>query len=90
MKTPIIILHGGSSYRRKEAFYNELKESHYDPNKKPPMTPWHVWLQEILGVEQMVHKPQMPNSLNADYGAWRTWFDKVVEFCGPAVILVGH
>ena len=43
-----------------------------------------------LGVEQMVHKPQMPNSLNADYGAWRTWFDKVVEFCGPAVILVGH
>lgn len=89
-KDQIIVIHGGSVFNNDEEFYNYLKEKKLDP--RDTKSDWKKWIQDYLSKDYEVFLPQMPNKLNADYLAWKIWFEKYLEFMDDQIplILIGH
>lgn len=79
-KGQVVFIHGGDSFATNEAFYESLRKMEYEPHPEPYKR-WRYWLQTELEADD--HEwlfMNMPNKLNADYEAWRIWFEKVVPF----------
>lgn len=88
MKRQIFAIHGGESFETYEDFLSTISG-------------WTLTLSDIskqgwsrtLGAalpDFDCYRPQMPNSLNARYDAWKIWFDKLVPEMHDGVVLVGH
>jgi len=87
----IVFIHGGEAYSDFQDYeialeqaqvsleYVEKKRWHYVPS-----------LQQALGSEWQVIRPEMPNSNNAKYAHWKLWFEKYIPYMQDEVILVGH
>jgi predicted alpha/beta hydrolase family esterase len=79
-KGQIVFVHGGDSFLTKEAFYEYLRADEYEPHPEP----YQRWRDDISAkLESQGYEwlfMAMPNKQNADYGAWKIWFEKVVPF----------
>ncbi|MAZ29690.1 hypothetical protein CL655_00185 [bacterium] len=79
-KGQVVFIHGGDSYNNDQAFYEHLRIQEYEPHPESYKR-WRDWLQvelEAAGYEWLFMA--MPNKQNADYEAWKIWFEKVVPF----------
>jgi len=76
----LVFIHGGDSFLSNEAFYEYLRAQTYEPHPAPYQR-WRDWLEiqlEAEGYEWLYLA--MPNKQNADYEAWKIWFEKVVPY----------
>jgi predicted alpha/beta hydrolase family esterase len=89
-KTQVLIVHGGNSFSKTENFYEYLKK--YEVIRSCiKKSDWKVEFSERLGFKYEVFKLMMPNKQNADYNAWKIWFEKYFEFLvSKKIILIGH
>lgn len=74
----IIIIHGWDCFATQELFYKSLKERDYNPleTKKKRRTR----IAEQLEKTHQTMLPEMPNKFNADYIAWKIWFERHFPF----------
>lgn len=89
MKPQIIHIHGGDSFDSDEEFLVALRARDYDPYA-PEVGKWKNWIKESTTETHDFIAPQMPNALNARYEAWVIWFEKLVPYLRPDVILIGY
>lgn len=79
-KGQVIFIHGGDTHNSNEDFYAALKQQSYEPHA-PERKRWRDDVAaklEAAGYEWLFLA--MPNKQNADYEAWKIWFEKVVPF----------
>ncbi|MBU0612103.1 alpha/beta hydrolase, partial [Patescibacteria group bacterium] len=88
MKKQVFFIHGGSPFANKKDFYRYLKARSFDPHKKNRT--WSFYLPKSLGRNYKVISPTMPAGQNADYIAWKIWFERHFPFIKNNVVLVGH
>ncbi len=87
-KRQILMIHGGNTFNNREDFLNHLKESDVSLEKRKSWS--REYLDEELGEEFDIIRPRMPLKENADYEAWKIWFEKHVELLNDNAILVGN
>lgn len=79
-KGQVIFIHGGDSFDSNESFYDFLRGLKYDPHAEPYKR-WRDSVQDVFeaaGGEWLFLS--MPNKMNADYEAWKIWFEKVTPY----------
>lgn len=90
MKTQVVVIHGGDSFRTREEYLQFLKDFPLTIDQVRPKWDWKRSLPEALGEGYDVLAPQMPNKSSAQYGEWVLWFEKILQFLEDGVILIGH
>ena len=90
MKKQVVVIHGGDTFETYEKYLDFLRSFEIDSLDYFTHKNWKSILQEKLGDDFEVIRPQMPNKINAKYLEWRIWFEKLVPLLNPEVILVGH
>lgn len=78
MKKQIIFIRGGETFKNQEDFYTFLKSIEIDPYKD--RIGWRDNLIEELRDIYESFVPRMPIQQNADYKAWKIWFEKYLKF----------
>lgn len=88
-KKQIIFIGGGNSFEKKEDFYDYLKSYKIDLYNKDEK--WNDLLAIELGEAYELIKPVMPSKDEADYNAWKIWFEKHLSFINDEnPILIGY
>ena len=88
-KTQIIHIHGGTVFETREKYYCYLENDDYNPYEV--RIRWRDWLKNELNESCDVFLPQMPAKNDADYKAWKIWFEKMFPYLGDnKIILIGH
>jgi predicted alpha/beta hydrolase family esterase len=90
MKTQVVLLHGGSSYKSHEDYLKDLINSSVSLDRMRARRDWKEVLAKSLANEAEVFIPRLPNANNAQYDEWKIWFDKIASVLSDEVILVGH
>src|SRR3990167_84565 len=90
MKKQVVVIHGGDTFETYEKYLDFLCNYEIDSLDYFKHKGWKSILQEKLGDDFEVIRPQMPNKINAKYLEWRIWFEKLVPLLNPEVILIGH
>jgi predicted alpha/beta hydrolase family esterase len=88
-KPQIIYVHGGDAFENKEDLYALLRSRSFNPYAEP-YAKWRDYIKAELVDSYDSIFMQMPNSLWADYEAWKIWFDKVIPYLHEDVVLIGH
>ncbi len=88
-KKQIIVIHGGETFDTYEEYIDFLKNFEFDFERLKKKG-WKDSIQEDLGDEFEIIKPQMPSQWNAKYLEWKIWFEKLIPFFADEVVLVGH
>jgi uncharacterized protein len=91
-KKQVIVVHGGEVWDTYDAYLTHLKEYDFTQEKFEKYTErrWKERLQEDLGSDFFVVRPEMPCSRNAKYDEWEIWFQKIVPYFEDKCIFVGH
>lgn len=85
----IIIIWWWWCFLTKEAFYNALKTREYNPFEKSKNRRERLTEQTEKTYQTII--PTMPCKQNADYIAWKIWFERHFEFFNNEdIILIGH
>lgn len=85
----VLIIHWGDKFRTKKDFYEKLKVRSYNPLEKSK--PRREWIAEQLTKTHQTMVPTMPNKFNADYIAWKIWFERHFPFFNNEELsLVGY
>ncbi|MDC0506138.1 hypothetical protein OAN96_00935 [Candidatus Gracilibacteria bacterium] len=85
----IIFIHGGEAFDTLEQYHDFLRDKKYDP-RKIKSERWKHRLPEFLGESFDYIIPTMPAKENADYEAWKIWFEKIFPYLQDGkIILVG-
>lgn len=87
-KTQVIFIHGGDAFRNPEDLYVTLRARDFNPYEVRKK--WREELMKNIAETHECHALSMPNSLWADYEAWKIWFEKMVPYLRDGVVLVGH
>ena len=87
-KPQIIFVHGGDAIRDPEKLYSLLRGRSFNPYEQRKK--WREELIKSIEGEFECHALSMPNSLCADYEAWKIWFEKMMPFMRNDITLVGH
>lgn len=87
-KQQVFYIHGGEAFSDYDKFLEYLRTKELKTLEEKPKR-WADLLQEDLGNEFEVFKPQMPNKQNAKYEEWKIWFERHFDFLHEGVILVG-
>ncbi len=87
----VVIVGGGDAFKTDQEMLEELKQREIDIRQQK--IDWKINLFTKLssaGIE--VFYPQMPNKQNANYEAWKIWFEKYIAQIDPEneLFLVGH
>lgn len=89
MKKQIIFIKGGETFENEKDFYRYLDELDFNPYEV--RTSWREWLMGILDESHEFIIPNMPARENADYNAWKIWFEKYLKFIDDkGIILIGY
>jgi predicted alpha/beta hydrolase family esterase len=89
-KQQVVIVHGGTSFKKYGDFIRFLKIEELTIAKLKPRKGWKLSLESRLGGAYEVLQPRMPNPNNAKYEEWKLWFEKLSPLLRNGVILVGH
>jgi len=85
----IIFIRWWEAFYTKEQYYNYLKKKEYNPYEKKKS--WRDWISWALSENFEVFEPQMPCKQNADYKAWKIWFEKLFPYLwDEKIILIWH
>ena len=92
MKKQVIFIHGGETFDSYEKYLAFLKDTAvFDPQKELEKEKrWSRQLGNELGDGFEFIRPTMPNKYNAKYAEWKIWFEKVLDYAGDNIILIGH
>ncbi len=90
MKTQVILIQGGDSFKTYDKYLNYLKTKPAELEKFYPRKGWKNSIQDDLGKNFDVLQPEMPNRSNAKFNEWKIWFERMFPFLKKEVILVGH
>lgn len=88
-------MHGGEPYESYADFLADLKKStpEREDFNKGSNNHNRMWRDDVelkLAKTHDVFQPRMPNKDFADYAAWKTWFEKLLDFVHIGPIFVGH
>lgn len=87
-KSQIIFIRGGEAFEKKADFYKYLLKREYNPYHNPRY--WRDWIEWALSEEYEMFSPLMPAKQNADYIAWKIWFEKIFSYLNKKnPILIG-
>jgi len=88
----LIFIHGGEAYSDPADYEINLQQQEVLVGQYKEKKRWHYMptLQEALGDDWQVVRPDMPADSNAKYEHWRLWFEKYVPHLEDGVVLVGH
>ncbi|KND47795.1 MAG: hypothetical protein AB197_00935 [Parcubacteria bacterium C7867-002] len=89
MMKQIVLIHGGNPFDTHEEYLLFLKNRPiwFENFRKKD---WKETLNEKLGAEFDVIKPQMPCKENAKYAEWKIWFERLIPFFEDEVVFIGH
>jgi len=89
-KNQIIYVPGGDSFETKDEFYTFLRNKPFDPYEERSQS-WREWLQKETESDYEFHYLSMPNRQDADFEAWKIWFEKVLPYLNSErLILIGY
>jgi predicted alpha/beta hydrolase family esterase len=88
MKTQVMFIHGGMTFRNKKDYLDYLKTRSISIKKKIKWT--DDYLEENLGEEFQIIKPRMPLSENAKYNEWKINFERYFPYLKNNIILIGY
>ncbi len=87
MKTQILFIHGGMTFKNKKDYFNYLKNRPVSLEKK---IRWNDdYLDKALGKNFHVIRPRMPLQDNAKYKDWKIWFERFIPHLRNNLILIG-
>ncbi len=88
----LLSIHGGDSYRSQADFYAALAVMPIWSGlpTDEPVVSWKRSLATDLGSDWEVYQPTMPNKQNADYQAWKIWFERFTPYLSDGAVLMGH
>lgn len=86
----VLVINGGSTFLRHEDFVSYLKNKKISLDRIRSTRDWKDSLGEDLGSDYDVFVPRMPNSQNAEFEAWKKWFERMMELMDDNIILIGH
>ncbi len=90
-KHQVIVIHGGDNFDTYQEYLDFLKTFEININRyKSGRKGWKGNLEGGLGSWFEVILPEMPNAFNAKYAEWELWFNKIIPFLEPEIVLVGH
>ena len=87
-KTQIFLIHGGMTFKNQKDYLHYLKTREVSIEKKARWP--REYLDEKLGKEFEIIRPQMPLPENAKYEDWKIWFERYVVLLRNNVILIGN
>ncbi|MEI7765210.1 MAG: alpha/beta hydrolase [bacterium] len=88
MKKQIVFIRGGETFANKADFYEYISTVSLDPYKQKKS--WRDWIIEVLKDEYDFLSPVMPSKQDADYKAWKIWFERHFDFIkNEDLILIG-
>ena len=90
-KQQVVHIHGGSTFNSQKQYFHYLETVDLWHMEDSDFNPWYkkypLYLNEnnydILSIP-------MPAKENAEYSAWKIWFERHIEFLKDDIILVGH
>ncbi len=86
----IIFIHGWETFDDKEQYHDFLRDKKYDPYKVKESR-WRDSLEEKIWNNFEYFFPAMPAKQNADYEAWKIWFEKVLPYIhNDKLVLIWH
>lgn len=85
----VVIIHGGNSFSSYQAYREYLHSKVLSYDKLIHKLRWKERLIDDLPDFDVIY-PSMPNSLNAVYDEWVIFFEKLIQFLGDDVQIVGH
>lgn len=84
----IIFIRWWEAFYTNDQFYTYLKKQEYNPFKKKKS--WRDWISWAVSESFEVMEPEMPNKQNAEYKAWKIWFEKLFPYLwNEKIILIG-
>ena len=92
MKKQVVVIHGGDVFKTYKEYLADLKSEKLDVNEKRSNETkrWKDTLDKKLGKNFQVIYPEMPGAENAQFVAWKIWFEKIIPHLKNGVVLVGH
>jgi len=91
MKKQVVVIHGGDAFSTYEKYISFLKNFQIDLERyRSERIDWKRNLGKELGQNYEVILPEMPNKTNAKYVEWKIWFEKLIPYLNPEIILIGH
>lgn len=85
-----MVIHGGTTFEKQEAYLEYLRTKPLKIDSFTYNPGWKERLQRDLGDDYQVLLPKMPNTTNARYSEWETWFTHISELLTDDCILIGH
>ncbi len=87
-KSQVIHIHGGNPFDSREQYYAYLQKEEFNPYEVKKR--WSQWIAQELSDVAEVFLPSMPAKQDADYLAWKIWFEKLFPYLGnEKIILTG-
>ena len=83
------MIHGGEVFEKNEDYLEYISNYKIEGIEHFFRTKWKDRFQDDLGDECLVIQPSMPNKRNAQYAAWKMWFEKILSVLNDEVILIG-
>ncbi len=90
MKHQIVVIHGGDSFASPARYLRALRRWPVSKDTFLPHPDWKTNLASDLGRSYEVLQPRMPNKNNAVYREWKIWFERMLPYIHPGVVLIGH
>lgn len=87
MKTQIVLIHGGTTFKNKRDYLNFLKNRKISIEKKIKWS--EAYLDKKLGKHFEIIRLSMPLKEDAKYNEWRIHFERYFPYFRNNVILVG-
>ena len=87
-KTQILMIHGGMTFRNRKDYLSYLKNRFIYITKQKRWS--GSYMDEKLGNEFSIIRPEMPQKLDAKYEDWKINFERYFTYLNNNLILIGN